>query len=340
MPPNYIERPEALAGLRAAVLDAAGRTAIALIALQGMGGIGKTVLAQALFRDEAVKKAFPDGLVWITIGHEPTYKVEDKLREIVYALGGADNPQLSAESHYRVTLADKAALIVIDDVWNKEHLDPFLAASDRSRLLFTTRNAGIARAAGAREHRADLLDAPQAQELLAVAAGFSVDRLPPVAQEIVRECGGLPLALSTMGALLRGAPPIEWTDTAERLINCDLEAIEQQLPPGQKSVFRATDVSVKALPEKIQQQYTSLAVLLDDMTAPVPILQTLWSVDEREGRRIATIAALARVISERDVSKGLRRTLMTQAQRLEQLATQRFKEVGGKVPMVEPGEEV
>jgi hypothetical protein len=62
--------------------------------------------------------------------------------------------------------------------------------------------------------------------------------------------------------------------------------------------------------------------------------------DVRIARRATTIAALARVISEREVSKGLRRTLITQARRLEQLATQRFNEIGGAVPTVEPGQEV
>lgn len=43
--------------------------------------------------------------------------------------------------------------------------------------------------------------------------------------------------------------------------------------------------------------------------------------------------------SERKVSKGLRRTLKTQARRLERLATQRYDEIGGTVPAAEPGEE-
>jgi len=50
--------------------------------------------------------------------------------------------------------------------------------------------------------------------------------------------------------------------------------------------------------------------------------------DIRLARRASTIAALARVISERDVSKGLRRTLLTQARRLERLASQRVQELG------------
>ena len=50
--------------------------------------------------------------------------------------------------------------------------------------------------------------------------------------------------------------------------------------------------------------------------------------DVRIARRATTIANLARVISERDVSSGLRRTLLTQARRLERLASQRVNELG------------
>lgn len=52
--------------------------------------------------------------------------------------------------------------------------------------------------------------------------------------------------------------------------------------------------------------------------------------DIRIARRATTIANLARVISERDVSSGLRRTLLTQARRLERLASQRVDEL--KIP--------
>ena len=50
--------------------------------------------------------------------------------------------------------------------------------------------------------------------------------------------------------------------------------------------------------------------------------------DIRIARRASTIASLARVISERKVSPGLRRTLLIQAQRLERLAQTRLKELG------------
>lgn len=61
--------------------------------------------------------------------------------------------------------------------------------------------------------------------------------------------------------------------------------------------------------------------------------------DVRIARRAATIARLAQVISERDVSPGLRRTLVTQARRLERLAAERFAPFASGVPMEAPDEE-
>jgi len=61
--------------------------------------------------------------------------------------------------------------------------------------------------------------------------------------------------------------------------------------------------------------------------------------DTRIARRASTIANLARVISERNVSKGLRRTLLTQARRLERLAATRLADFTERYPVEEEGEE-
>jgi hypothetical protein len=61
--------------------------------------------------------------------------------------------------------------------------------------------------------------------------------------------------------------------------------------------------------------------------------------DTRIARRASTIANLARVISERNVSKGLRRTLLTQARRLERLAARRLADFTEEYPVEEKGEE-
>ena len=64
---------------------------------------------------------------------------------------------------------------------------------------------------------------------------------------------------------------------------------------------------------------------------PAGIYEARSHADVRIARRASTIASLARVISERQVSSGLRRTLLTQAKRLERLASQREAEMAGTV---------
>lgn len=61
---------------------------------------------------------------------------------------------------------------------------------------------------------------------------------------------------------------------------------------------------------------------------PTKIYSQRKHPDIRIARRATTIANLARVISEREVSTGLRKTLLTQAKRLEKLATERAREFG------------
>jgi NB-ARC domain len=141
----------------------------------GMGGIGKTVLATALCRDPAVQRAFPDGIAWITIGREWGRDFVTGMREVGRALGedverGWDTNS-ACENSYRTILREKAALIVVDDVWNLEHLNPLLVDAPRSRFLFTTRDGSIVKTVTGRKYGADLLALDEARLLLARSSG-------------------------------------------------------------------------------------------------------------------------------------------------------------------------
>jgi NB-ARC domain/Putative serine esterase (DUF676) len=152
LPENCVERAGELGKLREAVTADRTSRSIIMIAVQGMGGLGKTILAQALCRDEVVQQAFPDGVVWIRLGKEPRDDVVTRLREVGKAFGDdlvAYDGDRAARNRYRSIIREKAALIVLDDVWNAWDIDPFRAESPRSRLLFTTRDAGIASATSA-----------------------------------------------------------------------------------------------------------------------------------------------------------------------------------------------
>jgi WD40 repeat protein len=289
LPQSFIAREGAVEALRNLLFSEGDETNIAVTAVAGMGGIGKTVLATALCRDTAVQRAFPDGIAWMTIGREWDGDFVARMREVGRALGedverGWDS-KIACENRYRNILREKAALIVVDDVWKLEDLKPLLVDAPRSRFLFTTRDAGIARNVTSRRYTAAVLAQNEARLLLARAAGRKVTELPAEADPIIAACGGLAAAVSQIGASLRDVSAAEWRDTLAALETVDTGAIEELLPPGQKSFFRSLAVSIQAVPADLQERYLKLAVLLEDAPAPLPILQTLWNVKEAEARR-------------------------------------------------------
>ena len=289
LPENYVERAEAVAALRDALFASGGRRQIALTAFAGMGGIGKSVLAQALCQDEVVQQAFPDGIIWIAAGKESAYDLVSRMREVGKALNDdltRYDSEAGAVNQYRSTIRHKAALIVVDDVWCVRDLKPFRGESVRSRLLFTTRNTDLAAAVGARMHTADLLNEEQSREVLKRYS--QVDQLPPQAGDLIAECGHLPLALSMIGAMLFRKPLALWKRTLALLRAADLANIRVQLPDYPYSdVFRAIQVSVDALDPHLRERYLAVSVLLEDMPVQSVVQQALWCVSESEALETA-----------------------------------------------------
>ncbi|MGA8030319.1 MAG: NB-ARC domain-containing protein, partial [Bryobacteraceae bacterium] len=292
LPRSFIPREDAVAALRDVLFSEGEETKIGISAVAGMGGIGKTVLATALCRDAAVQRAFPDGIAWITMGREWDGNVVAQMREVGRALGedverGWDT-KVACEHRYRTLLRQKAALVVVDNVWNAEHLRP-LSVDDapRSRLLFTTRDAGIARALTDRTYSAHVLTTSEARDLLARSSGTEELDLPPEADEIIKCCAGLALAIAQIGASLRRLSRLDWQDTLSALQRVDLQAIQERLPSGQESFFKSLAVSIQALPSHMEKRYLKLAVLLEDVSAPLSVLRTLGNIDEAESRHSA-----------------------------------------------------
>jgi len=307
LPRKYLEIPEALAALRDAVVTDDPGPSIALTALEGMGGIGKTVLAQALAHDDAVRDAFPGGIAWTTVGREPAYDLCTRIQEVRRALGDEpekDESELHSIHRYRTMVEESAALIVIDDVWRAADLEPFLAESRRSKILYTTRSQEIAAATGARSVTADLLTGPHARALLARWADLPVEKLPPEAGELVQECGRLPLALSMAGAMLRGKPAAYWGRVLSLLRQADLAKIRAEFPGyPHADMLRALAVSVDQLHEPDKGRYLALAILLEDMAAAPEVQRCLWNVEEPEALETAE-RLIGLSLAQRDGEQG------------------------------------
>jgi NB-ARC domain/APAF-1 helical domain/WD domain, G-beta repeat len=244
-----------------------------------MGGIGKSVMASALARDEEVRARFPEGVFWLSFGREAV--VTQCQAELAKMLGDSaasfENLQ-QGRSRLSELTTNRAVLVVLDDVWQPVHAEGFARLGPNSGLVVTTRDQAVLKKAGAQAHRLDLLSKDAARALLCESAGLPADGpMPPPSDEVARECGYLPLAISVVGALIKSGR-YDWKEVLARLKAADIKRLRAELPEYEaESVLAALQVSVEALPERERRAFGECAVLPEDVAVPEPALATLWS---------------------------------------------------------------
>jgi WD40 repeat protein len=311
LPPHLLHRPDELRVLResltaAELKETAVITSAGHVGLHGMGGVGKTVMAALAATDYTVRRQFRDGIIWLTFGREPNI-----LREVQKALTavGYEGTKYDDVSLARMLLAQalegKECLLILDDVWSAADAEPFVRAiNPRCRLVITTRNLEVVSALGARAHPLDVLTVEQSRDLLARWSGSKPEELPPEAEDIMHECGRLPLALAMIGAVLRSKPPAFWKHVGNLLRRADLEKIKAQFPDyPHTDLLRAIQVSVDTLEAKARERYLALAVLLEDMPIHPIVQQTLWGADELDARGTA-VQFVGLALAQRDGDTG------------------------------------
>jgi len=302
LPPHFLPRFDEIARLGETVLADVQRPTVITsarqtTALQGMGGVGKSVMSAAFARATETRRAFTDGVIWLTIGENPDPSANMKLVGLVFGDDPANYVDTeTARAHLPWVLADKVCLIILDDVWDVTHATPFVnAIGPGCRLLITTRDGSLVTALGAQEHSLDVLTDAAALQLLANWCDQDVGSLPPEAVSVASECGNLPLALALCGAMARDGTP--WSDMLEALEEADLTFIEGKIPNyPYPDVLKALKVSVDALAKEnpaAAEHYYKLAVFPVDEAVPEAAVLTFWlhtdGLKERDARRLLTI---------------------------------------------------
>ena len=144
-PAHFIDRPKEYEQIISDLL-AGGSGPVAITAtVRGAGGFGKTTLAQAICHDDRIRAAFPDGILWATIGDDDA-KIIPALGSLYHCLSGHVAQSVieqDAAAQFSALLGDRRCLIVIDDVWHARHLTPFLQGGPSCARLVTTRLAGV-----------------------------------------------------------------------------------------------------------------------------------------------------------------------------------------------------
>ncbi len=276
LPEDFLHRPDDLERLKELVLSPevsksaiTGKTSsnstVSRIGLHGMGGIGKSVLAAALARDDQILEAFPDGVIWIKLGQQPI--LANRQLDLLKFIDG-NHRAISDDQDglicLKKLLSERSCLIILDDVWSMNDARAFDALGQDCRLLVTTRNHEIVRGLGAKEFCLDILSQEDSLKLLAISSGLKLEDLGPKAVEVAEECDCLPLALAMVGsmgkaALARGRTD-PWEHILHRLRSADLEKIKADFPDYHyPNLMRAIEVSVESLEPEEQRRYLDLA---------------------------------------------------------------------------------
>jgi WD40 repeat protein len=172
--------------------------------IQGMGGIGKSVMANAFARDCNIRRIFGDGIFWLPIGQDPGDVVlYNHLRDIGSNLSdesGQYGTYTDAKVSVTSALSNKHCLLILDDVWDVNSCEIFKSIlGPHCHLLITTRDRSISTLLEANEHQVGLLRSDQAKALLEAWTGTVSDKHKDIAERL----GYLPLAIKLAGAVMK-----------------------------------------------------------------------------------------------------------------------------------------
>ncbi|KAA3453949.1 disease resistance protein RGA2-like isoform X1 [Gossypium australe] len=196
---------------------------VSVIPLVGLGGIGKTTLAQTVYNDERVMRNF-EMRMWVCVNEDFNVRkilnlmIESATRRRCDDLLGMDALQFQV----RDLLLERRYLLVLDDVWNEDEdewdkLKMLLKfGAEESKVIVTTRSAKVAVKVGTvSSHSLKGLSDDECWALFKQRA-FSHGQkdnpnLFPIGKQLVKECEGVPLAAKTLGGLMRfKREPAEW----------------------------------------------------------------------------------------------------------------------------------
>ncbi|MCC3767142.1 BTAD domain-containing putative transcriptional regulator [Streptomyces sp. UNOC14_S4] len=299
--PDFTGRDDAVAELRRALTDPS-RTGPAVVAVSGMGGMGKSALALRVAHH--VKEDFPDGQLYAELRGTGTGAADPDavLASFLTALG-VPRQEIPASLEdrarlFRTVLDGRRVLLVLDDVRDTGQIRPLLPGSAPCAVVLTSRAHLAGVPANAHVKLAEFSGAEALDLVRRIVGARRVDEEEPAAAALVAACAHLPLAVRIVAARLAARPG--WTmrhlvdrlaDERRRLAELQVgdlavaaafELGHRQLTGPQARVFRSlTDVAsagigldaaaaALALPEK--EADTLLESLVDAalLESPAP----------------------------------------------------------------------
>ena len=244
------------------------------LSAEGMGGVGKTTLAQVLAHDQRIRDYFVDGVLWAGLGQ--TADGMAALASWAEALGGdvshlPEPADRAREVQQRI--GPRKMLLVIDDAWSLETAQHLKCGGPNCCHLLTTRDAyiakqfaqGVALGSVGGVSKVPPLDDPAAFALVRTLAPEACAANPAAAQDLAQRAGGLPLALEVLGGYLAIPEHTEFGELREQAFSilrdprARLQLATQRLgATATLSLQAALELSLHDLPAAMQQAWPAL----------------------------------------------------------------------------------
>ncbi|KAJ4771330.1 NBS-LRR-like resistance protein [Rhynchospora pubera] len=262
------------------------RNNISVLAVIGMGGLGKTTLVQLVFNDKRVKEHFQLTL-WVCVSTD--FNVINIIKSIIQVASGnastSDNKEV-LQHELRKKLDKKRYLLVLDDVWNDDERDKWeelkmllcSAAGAGSVIIVTTRNESVALIMEAfPKHNLAILTNEDSWKLFEKRAfsawdGKQTEEHREIGKTIAHKCGGLPLAVNAMGGLMGTKTELSaWHEILNSRVWDELQS---------KNVLSILKLSYDHLPSDMKQCFAFCAIFPQDYEIERETLIQLWMAND------------------------------------------------------------